>query len=98
MSAGRFSTIVENAAYASVDAAKHAISQKNEPVNTVGISSVIPRPEITTTSLRAAPTDHPRLINQLESPPPAKLPTSAARNGIQNATRLSSRRCPLATR
>src|SRR5262245_28337519 len=90
MSAGRFNTIVENAAYASVEMAMHATSQKKESVNTIGISSVIPMPEITITSFRAAPTGQPRLISQLEKPPPAKLPMSPAKKGTQKANRLSS--------
>src|SRR5262245_40367024 len=98
MSAGRFNTIVEKDAYASVEMATHATSQKKESVNTIGISNVIPMPEITTTSLRAAPTGQPRLISQLENPPPAKLPMSAARKGTQKASRLSSGLWPLEAR
>ena len=53
---------------------------------------------MTTTNLRAPPTDQPRAINQLDRPPPKKLPRSAARNGTQNASRLLSSLKPLATR
>jgi hypothetical protein len=52
----------------------------------------------TITVLRATPTFHPRLIMKLDAPPPAKLPRSAARNGTQNASRLSLRGKPRLTR
>ena len=35
-------------------------------------------------------TRQPRAMRALDAPPPAKLPRSAARNGTQNASRLSS--------
>ena len=46
----------------------------------------------------AAPTAQPRLISALEQPPPKKFPRSAARNGTQNASRLSSNLKPRETR
>src|SRR2546425_10377239 len=97
-SAGRLSTIVDNAAYAKVETAKQATSHGSDVSTTAGISSVIPKAQITMTNLRAAPTDQPRAIKRLDRPPPKKLPRSAARNGTQNASRLLSSLNPLATR
>src|SRR6266850_7731676 len=89
-SAGRLSTIVDSAAYAKVEIAKHATSHGSEVRKTAGISSVIPNAQATMTALRAAPTAQPRAIRRLDAPPPKKLPRSAARNGTQNARRLLS--------
>ena len=92
------STIVDSAAYAKVETAKQATSHGSEVSTTAGISSVMPKAQMTITNLRAAPTAQPRAINQLDRPPPKKLPRSAATNGTQNASRLLSSRKPLATR
>ena len=50
-----------------------------------GIRNIIPMPPNTPIALRAAPTLQPRLISALDTPPPKKLPRSAARKGTQNA-------------
>src|SRR5215211_4661592 len=98
MSAGRLRMIVEKAAYANVEIAKQATIAENDDVHTTGTSSVMPRPPITAMHLRAAPTLQPRVISQLETPPPKKFPRSAARNGTQNPARLSSSLNPRDTR
>src|SRR2546426_147208 len=98
MSAGRFRIIVERAAYAKVAIAKYRVSDTSDVAYAAGTRRVIPTAEQTTTSLRAAPTDHPRAMSALDRPPPAKFPRSAARNGTQNASRLFSRLKPCATR
>src|SRR5438093_7265878 len=98
MSAGRFRIIVESAAYANVASAKHAVSDTSDVAYAAGTRRVIPAAEAAITSLRAAPTDHPRAMSALDRPPPKKLPRSAARNGTQKASRLFSRLKPRATR
>src|SRR3954454_13263672 len=98
MSAGRVRMMVENAAYANVESAKQTTITENDEVHTAGINSVIPSPPNTAMHFLAAPTFHPRVISQLENPPPKKLPSSAARNGTQNPTRLSSSLTPRDTR
>src|SRR2546423_15041100 len=98
MSAGRFRIIVERDAYANVAIARQVVSHKSDVAYAAGTSSVIAAAEHTITSLRAEPTDHPRLMSALETPPPKKFPRSAARNGTQKASRLSSSLNPRATR
>src|SRR4029453_5808114 len=67
-------------------------------VKIVGTRRVIPNPPNTTTALRALMTGQPRRINQLETPPPKKLPRSAATKGIQKASNPCSGLNPLLTR
>src|SRR5437773_3546807 len=98
MSAGRFRIIVDSAAYAKVAIAMQMVSDASDVAYAAGTSTVIATAETTTTSLRAEPTDQPRAMSALEQPPPKKFPRSAARNGTQNASRLSSRLKPRATR
>src|SRR5262245_29244075 len=98
MSAGRFRIIVDRAAYAKVAMAMHIVSAPSDEAYAAGIRNVIATADTTMTSLRAAPTDHPRRMSALEQPPPKKLPQSAARNGTQNASRLSSSAKPRETR
>src|SRR6476660_4876708 len=98
MSAGRFRIIVESAAYANVAMARHVVSAASEVTYAAGISSVIAAADAAITRLRADRTGHPRAISALEHPPPAKFPRSAARNGTQKASRLSSRLKPRDTR
>src|SRR5690349_2944497 len=92
---GSTRAIVENDAYANVETANRAARANKLDVKIVGIRRVIPRPPNTTTALRALITGQPRRINQLESPPPKKLPRSAATNGIQNASNACSGLIPL---
>src|SRR5512139_3563896 len=98
MSAGRLSTIVESAAYDSVEIAKHAVSHQRLVRNAAAAMSVMPRAQTTMTAFRAVPTAQPRLIRALDTPPARKLPASAARKGTQNANRLSSSLNPRETR
>ena len=58
----------------------------------------MPPADAAITTLRAAPTDQPRAMSALDTPPPKKFPRSAARNGTQNASRLSSSLKPRDTR
>ena len=67
-------------------------------VKMVGSSIITPRPPKTTIALRAAPSDHPRLIRRPDNNPPTRLPRSAAINGIQIATKVLLRSSPFATR
>lgn len=83
-SAGNVSTIVDHAAYEKVAIAKQVTMAGRLATTTVGISISMPAPPSVITSLRAATTPQPSLMQKLESPPPAKFPISAAMNGIQN--------------
>src|SRR5262249_15104512 len=98
MSAGRFRIIVESAAYAKVAVARQAVSVYSDVAYAAGMRSVIAAADAAMTSLRADPTLHPRAMSALEQPPPKKLPRSAASNGAQNASRLSSSLKPRDTR
>src|SRR6267378_7067439 len=98
MSAGRFRIIVESAAYAKVAIARQAVKPTSDVAYAAGTRSVIAAADATMTIFRAAPTDQPRLMSALEQPPPKKFPQSAARNGTQNASRLSSSLKPRETR
>src|SRR3989442_5072940 len=98
MPAGRFRIIVESAAYARVAIARQVVSRASDVEYAAGTKSVIAAADATMTIFRAAPTDQPRLMSALEQPPPKKFPQSAARNGTQNASKLSSNRKPRDTR
>src|SRR5437870_481428 len=98
MSAGRFRIIVDSAAYAKVAIARQAVSPASDVAYAAGTRSVIAAADAAMTTLRAEPTRHPRAMSALEQPPPQKLPRSAARNGTQNASRLSSNLKPRDTR
>src|SRR4051794_36783450 len=98
MSAGRLSTIVETAAYEQVEIANTNVIQTRLWRYTVAARQLMPTTPTAITHFLAAPTDAPRRMSQLETPPPRKLPASAATNGTQNASRLSSNLNPRATR
>src|SRR5436190_13961326 len=98
MSAGRLSTMVETAAYEQVAIANTSVIQRRLWKYTVAIRQLMPATPTTITHFLAAPTGMPPRMSRLETPPPRKLPASAATNGTQKASRLSSNLNPLATR
>src|SRR6185436_375528 len=98
ISDGNTRAMVEKDAYANVEIAKSPASAKRFEVKIVGIKRAIPSPPKITTALRARNTGQPRLMSQLDKPPPKKLPRSAARNGIQNASNPCSGLIPFVTR
>src|SRR5437667_5636686 len=67
-------------------------------VKIVGMRNNTPMPPKTTSAFRAAPSDQPRRIKYPETPPPKKLPKSAARKGTHTARRPLLSDMPFATR
>src|SRR6266511_1277102 len=97
-SAGKESAMVDMAAYEKVAIAKQATRAGKEERKAAGIRARTPKPPPTTSALRARPTEKPRRIRALDTPPPKKLPRSEARNGTQKPAAVSSSLKPFATR
>src|SRR5260370_41258631 len=67
-------------------------------VKIVGMRNNTPMPPKTTSAFRAAPSDQPRRIKYPETPPPKKLPKSAARKGTHTASKPLLSEIPFANR
>src|SRR5216683_4810330 len=97
-SEGNTFAIVVKHAYENVENQKRSVIRNRFTVKTVGMRRRTPVPPKTTSAFRAAPSDHPRLSKYPETPPPTKLPRSAAMNGTHTAIKPLLREMPLATR
>ena len=97
-SAGSASAMVDITAYENVARAKQATSTRNRVERAAGISARTPNPPATMRKRRARPTLQPWRMSALDTPPPKKLPRSAARKGTQKPSAVSSSRNPRPTR
>ena len=97
-SEGKTFAIVVKQAYENVESPNKSVIRNKFTVKMVGMRRSTPVPPKTTSALRAAPSDHPRLSKYPETPPPTKLPRSAAMNGTHTAIKPLLREMPLATR
>jgi hypothetical protein len=89
---------VDITAYENVARAKQATSTRKRDESAAGINGEHAEAAGTIRKRRRRPTLQPRRMSALETPPPKKLPRSAARNGTQKPSAVSSRRKPRPTR